>query len=180
MPGEHVFIDESTQKNYLVVCSVMPSGSVTEARKAMKSLLLPGQRSLHMKDEGKDGRQRQIVRVITNLAPRVTIYCAKPSEYRAGHTGARDACLQRAAARAVQEGVAVMRLDRNDTYVKRDRRSIIEGSSSTGARRVPFQYDHMARTEEPLLWIPDAIGWAYARGGRHRASVSGLIAVTHL
>lgn len=180
MAGEHVFIDETTQKDYLVVCSVMPSGDVTHARKVMKTLLLPGQRSLHMKDERKGARQRQILEAIAELAPQVTIYRTKPKTFENGHTGARDACLRAAAADASRQGVTIMRLDRNDTYVKRDRRSIITGASSAGMKRVPFHYSHLSRTEEPLLWIPDAVGWAYARGSWQRACVLRLVTVQSL
>lgn len=37
------------------------------------------------------------------------------------------------------------------------------------------QYEHRLATAEPLLAVPDAIGWAYARGGDFRKRARSLI-----
>ena len=179
MTGGHAYIDESAQHDYLVVCSVVASDNVTDARRTMRGLLLPGQRSVHMKDEKKPGRQRQIIQTVTSLDVVVTVYCARPSDHR-GQCGARDVCLQQAAADGVISGIQRMVLDRNQSYEQRDKRSIIVGSTSTGASHVPFTYHHMARHEEPLLWIPDVIGWCYARGGAWRTEVAPSVQVKQL
>lgn len=179
MAGGHAYIDESTQNDYLVVCSVVASNDVDSVRKTMRGLLLSGQRSLHMKDEKKPQRQNTIIQTVTGLDVAVTVYCAKPADH-SGHCGARDACLRQTAADGVALGIQRMVLDRNDNFEQRDKRSIIVGASAAGVSEVPFDYHHMARHEEPLLWIPDVLGWCYARGGRRRAQVVSTVQVTTL
>lgn len=73
-----------------------------------------------------------------------------------------------------------MILGRNDSYAQREKHSIIAGSSSAGARQVPFSYSHLARHEEPLLWIPDIVGWCYARGGQWRTKVNPITEIKAL
>ncbi|MBE7372925.1 hypothetical protein [Dermacoccus barathri] len=167
--GGHAYLDESTQGDYLVIASVIAPGDVREARAALRGLLLPRQRSLHMKDEKKTARQDLIVATVCNLELTTTIYVAKPSEHK-GHTGARDACIQRASSDSATQGVQRLVLDRNDSYMKRDEASILKGATRAGVNPVPFNFGHMSRHEEPMLWVPDVLGWCYARGGtwRHR------------
>lgn len=177
--GGHAYIDESCQGDYLVVSAFIASADVVAARKQLRGLLLGNQRSIHMKDEKKPARQQEIVDVVLSLGSNVTIYCAKPSEHR-GHSGARDVCLRALAADSVRTGVDRMMLDRNDSYVQRDRNSIIQGSQSAGAHRVPFTYDHCRRHEEALLWVPDVVGWCYARGNPWRQKILPITTVKGL
>lgn len=129
-----------------------------------------------MKDEKKPARQNLIVNCVVSLGSKVTIYCAKPSEHQ-GHSGARDACLKALAADGVRSGLDRVMLDRNDSYLQRDRHSIIRGTESAGAKRVPFTYEHCRRHEEPLLWVPDVVGWCYARGNPWRQRVLPITTV---
>lgn len=176
--GAQVFIDESTQRDYLVVSAVIATGDITQVRREMKDLLLPGQRSLHMKDES-DRRRGQIRDQVLSAGVEVVIYSARPSNC-GGHTGARDVCLQRVAADGVDRAIGRLVIDRNDSYVSRDRRSVMQGARRAGVGRVPFDYQHMRRHEEPLLAIPDAMGWMYARGGAWRASIGEVIDLRQL
>ncbi|WP_271035511.1 hypothetical protein [Mycolicibacterium monacense] len=57
----HIYVDETKQRDYLLVASVHVSTDLAALRQMVRSLLLPGQRYLHMKDE-KDGRKRTIER----------------------------------------------------------------------------------------------------------------------
>ena len=47
----HIFIDETKQRGYLLVASVVAAADLDLLRKIIRSLILPGQRRLHMKDE---------------------------------------------------------------------------------------------------------------------------------
>lgn len=156
MAAGHVYIDESAQQDYLLICASVAPATAQTIRGELRKLLLPGQRSLHMKDE-RLHRRRRIRDAVTDLDTQVIIYSANIRNHR-GQTSARDACLRRASTAAVQSGVHRMVLDRNDPYVQRDLRSIIAGAQSAGAVPVPFSYHHQQRHEEPLLWIPDVVG----------------------
>lgn len=167
------FVDESIAGDYLVACCVIPSSGVAHARRTVKGLLLPGQRSLHMKDE-RAARHGLILDAMVGLTPTVTVYRARPRDL-GGSNPARDACLQLMAQDCVAAGVTRMVLDRIESLEVRDRRSIIAGTMAAGADKVPYSYDHLHRHEELLLALPDAFAWAYARGGAMRARV-----VSHL
>lgn len=179
MAGRHAYVDESCPGDYLVMCSLVASSDATAVRQAMRGLLLPRQRSIHMKDERKGARQDRIIRTVCALDLGVTIYSARPADHR-GQSGARDACLQRLAADSVRNEVDRMILDRSDATKKRDAQSIRTGATSAGARGVPFSYDHLSRHDEPLLWVPDVVGWCYARGGRLRRQVMPIVKVIEL
>ena len=69
---KHMYVDESTTADYLVVCAEVASADVSASRAAMRALLLPGQRSVHMKNERN--RASQILSTIVDLKPRVLIY----------------------------------------------------------------------------------------------------------
>ena len=49
--GAHMYVDDSTAADYLVACAVVASADVSASCAAMRALLLPGQRSVHMKNE---------------------------------------------------------------------------------------------------------------------------------
>ena len=66
------------------------------------------------------------------------------------------------------------------SVVDRDRSWIIAGAQQAGCRAPPFAYHHLHRHEEPLLWIADAVGWAWARGGAYKKSVEPILTVTDL
>ena len=38
-----------------------------------------------------------------------------------------------------------------------------------------FEYIWRNRNEEPLLWVPDAVAWSYAKGGKYRADIQPLV-----
>lgn len=56
----HVFVDESKGRDYLLIAAVVMPADVTQARKDIRTLVLPGQRRLHMKGES-DSRRRKIL-----------------------------------------------------------------------------------------------------------------------
>ena len=47
----HVFVDETKQRSYLLVAAVVVPANLDPLRRLVRSLVLPGQRRLHMKDE---------------------------------------------------------------------------------------------------------------------------------
>lgn len=84
----------------------------------------------------------------------------------------RRACLDR----LVQDVAATcvgLTLESDVTQNSRDRQDLIEITRRVGCR--DLRYAHRAPYEEPLLWIPDAIGWAHARGGVWRERASPVI-----
>ncbi len=170
-----MFVDESTSDDYLLMCAVVAVRDVNAARTAMRALLLPGQRSLHMKNERN--RAEKILAAIVDLAPQVTIYRV---DRTVAAMEARGRCVRRLAHDAVTRRIARVVLDPIDSVVERDRSWIIQGARDAGHHVPPFDYHHQKRHEEPLLWIADAVGWAWARSGSTRAAVSSIVTVVDL
>lgn len=174
-PGAHLYVDESTSGDYLVICAVIASGEITETRAAMRGLLLPGQRSLHMKNERS--RAPRILATVIDLDMQVLVYKV---DRTVSAMEARRRCIQRLAQDACELGVTRVVLDRIDSVVDRDQSWLISGVQQVGHRAPPFTYHHQRRHEEPLLWIADAVGWAWARGGEMRALVEPVVITTEL
>ncbi len=69
MPGvcrdrsPHLNVDETKQRDYLMVAAVVLGKDLTSARAVVQDLLKPGQHHLHMKDEA-DGRKETIAKAL--------------------------------------------------------------------------------------------------------------------
>lgn len=170
MIGGHVFVDESKAKDFLLVAAVVVPHGVDEARRTMRDLRLPGQSELHMFRES-DGLKRTILTTIAQLRPEVVIYRAP----RDGRTELvrRGACLRALVADCAAAGHEHLCLDRDATMVKRDNQHIIEAARQAGISAT-FRDLHDTAASEPLLAIPDAVAWAWAKGGAWRAQCNEM------
>lgn len=152
--GLHGFIDESKDPTYLVVCAFVPSSQLSLARAELRSLLLPGQRSLHFTNE-RPSRRRMILNAMIALDVRVHVYL---STHRR-HADGRVAALRALARDAVELRAERLVLERDDSVVHADRRVL--ASALRAPERV--QHLHMRAHEEPLLWISDAFAWCWQK-----------------
>jgi len=168
---DHVFVDESKKRDYLLVAAALPEAGLADARRALRALLRPGQRRLHMVKESPS-RQRQIVGVLREVGPAVAVYRAV-SDGRSD-VARRAACLDAMIRDAVRADVRLLVIEREAGAEERDRHRLFD---ALGGRPSP-QYRHLAPAEEQLLAIPDAIAWAWARGGPARRSIRALIVHT--
>lgn len=161
----HVFIDESKRSGYMVVAAVVASQNLDGTRRQLRGLLLPGQRELHFKKEN-DGRRRYLLGQLTGLPVTARIYLRRSSD----HVQARRACLE-AAVQDLHQAERIV-LDMAEGEMAADRRTLFESRHKTGA---DFTYHHLKPRQEPLLWIPDGIAWAWSHTGPWRASVQPLV-----
>jgi len=60
---QHVFVDETKRRGYLLVASVVIPGEVDALRRTLRGLVLPGQRRLHRKDENDRTRRSIAARI---------------------------------------------------------------------------------------------------------------------
>ncbi len=99
-------MDESTEHDYLLAAAWLAGASITKARRTMQGLLMPGQRSLHMRKERK--RASHILRAISSLETHVLLFLvqAEVSQLRA-----RRLCLNALASKACQLEVGRLTLD---------------------------------------------------------------------
>jgi len=171
----HAFIDESTRgQRYLICAVIIPAADVGAARAALRSLLPRGQRRIHFATESEQ-RRRSLLKQMSTLDARSSIYVAEHRD----QVLARGAIVASAAAHLHQEGVSRLVLEAREGQDHRDRAVIYQALGPDPAP--PLAYTHETAAAEPLLWIPDAVAWAWGRGGdwRKRVEVLGLVGSVH-
>ncbi|OBB32209.1 hypothetical protein A5763_11220 [Mycolicibacterium fortuitum] len=170
MTARHIYVDETKQRDYLLVASVHAPADLTALRQVVRGLLLPGQRYLHMKNE-KDGRKRTIAQAFVGAGVQATVYRAG-AEYR-NERERRSACL-----RALIDDHASLNahivLDEDETMVRFDNQKLVEYTRAAGCRDI-LRYEHKRSHTEALLAIPDAIAWCWAKGGEWRKLIQPAI-----
>lgn len=170
-----IWVDETKAKGYVVVAVTAPSDHVLpDLRTALESMVLRGQRGLHMKDE-RDSRRRQIADTIVRVGRGCDLSAVV---YDAGRCGTEKERRERCLAALVKDAVAHRDLrivfDLDESLLQWDRQQMIRliRRAEAGGRIV---YDHQARHAETLLAIPDAVAWSWARGGEWRTRIAPII-----
>ena len=169
--SNHVFVDETKRRGYLLVAGVVVPGDLDTVRRMLRGLVLPGQRRLHMKDEN-DQRRRSIATAIAVSGVTATIYDAG-RRYR-NERERRAACLHALIIDAAQRGDAMLVLEQDDTLLSWDNQRLIEFTREAGCRET-LRYEHRRAASELLLAVPDAIAWCWAKGGDWRRRVEPIV-----
>jgi len=154
----HVFVDESKRGGYFVTAAAVLPGDLSRARQAVRGLILPGQRRLHFTHES-DSRRKQILDVLAELRPMVTIYDGSAHDRRRQ----REACLDGLIADLAISGTHMLVLETDESVLDLDRRILYRSTRRHGCETL--EYRHHRAHEEPLLAIPDALAWCWQRGG---------------
>jgi len=168
--GGQVFVDETKSGDYLLVAVPVLPGQLALFRKTIRGLVLPGQRRIHMHKESP-ARKREILGAITAVVPEVRIYRANRNY--SGEIIRRRACLTALVRDAVSDERTELILDEDPTMHQRDDGWIIDALRETKTRH-PLAHRHAHAATEPLLVLPDVIGWAWARKGEWRNRLSGV------
>lgn len=174
--GTHYFIDETKAKGYVVVAVACPDTTLSVARRTLGKLILPGQRSIHMKHESSR-RRRQIASEVAKLR-RIGIGAIVVDAGR-GHDAEyvrRDRALRVLVELAAADRVASLVLDLDQTLIARDARTLTDARRMMGTGSIT--YSHQSLAQQPLLALPDVVAWCWARGGDWRRSISTLITST--
>lgn len=170
----HIFVDETKAKGYVIAAATLLEGDLAGPRRGVQALVLPRQRSIHMKDES-DARRRQIIDTIVALTDTSGLTTVI---YDAGREGTelerRAVCLATLVKDAALHAQARIVLDLDESLQVWDRQRLIEYRRAAGLRD-RLTYAHQARTAELLLAIPDAIAWSWARGGEWRTRVKPVV-----
>lgn len=170
MSRGYAFVDESKVKDYLLVSAVVRESQLGSARALIRGLLMPGQPRLHMKHES-DPRRRKILSAISELVPDVRIYRAAAD----GRTEIvrRAHCLRRLVADLHRDEHSRLCLELDETLRRRDNQTLIEATRAVGAGDW-LTYQHQRAHHEPLLAVPDALAWAWPKGGDWRRRCEAL------
>ncbi|WP_370250108.1 hypothetical protein [Nocardioides sp.] len=156
-----VLIDESKAKSYLMVTAAASPSLWAGLRADLSSMVMPGQRSLHMKSES-EGRRIQIAdRILSAVADSLVVDVIDAGRIGTERTR-RARCLETVVDLAFRSGGAHLIIDRDLGLQQFDRQQLIEavrGRATDGT----VTYEHRSRHEDPGLAVPDAIAWAWAR-----------------
>lgn len=155
MPGEHVFVDETKEKTYVVAAAVMSVSALDRARTTMRAQLLPRQSHLHFVRE-KNSRRGQILSAILTCGVVIDVYdasgCAPPK--------ARETCLRQLVSDLAQSRAQRLVIERDDSLIKVDQRVLYSAVRQAQVQDT-LTYTHEAKRSEPLLWIADAAAWCW-------------------
>lgn len=167
---QHVFVDETKAKGYLLVAAVVGSAELGASRRAIKSLFLPGQSRLHFTSE-RSARRNQILDALMKLSVTAVIFDA--SGYR-NPARARDACLVSLVGYLGEIRARRLVLERDDAAQHSDNVILYRSIRKAGLAE-HLRYYHLRAHDECLLAIPDALAWCWARGGRWRTKAEKLV-----
>jgi hypothetical protein len=168
----HAFVDESKRsQRYLMAVAIVRPARLDLLRRAMRTLLLPGQRELHFHNE-KETRQRTLADAIARLPVEVSIYTT--SSATRNDEPAREACVRQLAEDLADRQAHRLVIDSRQERDKLDKRTIrtVLLHHAHGADLV---YEHVESPQECLLWIADAVAWCYGAGGHWRRRVDPVI-----
>lgn len=169
--SSHIYVDESKNRDYLLVAAVVLTGDLEVTRRVIRGLVLQGQGRVHMKKES-ESRKRQIASVICETGVQATIYDA--GRHRRSELDARAACLEALVLDAVTVGASMLVLELDDSLRRWDNQRLIEIIRQTGCRDI-LRYEHRRAATDELLAIPDAIAWCWAKGGAWRRRIEPVV-----
>jgi hypothetical protein len=170
----HVFVDETKARDYLLVAVAIESIDLKSARSTIRSLTMPGQARLHMHRES-DSRRRKILTEISRLPIEATIFRAGGADRpRRREADRRKACLEELVTGAIRDARTSICLEHDDTMIQVDRSVLIAVTKAHRAENA-LQYRHDRAASEPLLALPDAVAWAWARGGEWRPRCDDMV-----
>ena len=159
----HLFIDESVQKSFVLVGVNFNASHVALGRQHTKKLLLLGQSFLHMKRES-DARRKFLTQSIGDFPCNISVIESRNSSSELSAT--RQELLRELAELSTTDVERIV-LDRT---MESNRDLVTIGRSKIASADV----HHVPSRQEPLLWIPDIVAWAYAKGGEFRTLVMQL------
>ncbi len=155
-----VFIDESHRKSrYLLIATFIPINEVNSLRRKLRQApTKPGQ-TFHMTKASNETRLKMCYLLTECKLNCLVIEHCDPS---ATQFEARMACLDTLCKQSKIQSASQMTLDFSTTEVQDCR--IFEAHRSRLSSHFPI-YRHSPSRHEPLLWVPDAVGWCWGRGG---------------
>ena len=165
------FIDESVRRDRYIICeTLVPQGALAKTRKDLPLLLQPGQLRTHFNKE-KDRYRRKLLKAFSEMEISSVIYVVRHHDFQV----ARTAILQKVVSEVGESRVVRLVLESRANQDARDRVDILRALRTNPIQ--PFTYDHLPPSNEPLLWIPDAVAWSWGRGDgwRRRADELGLV-----
>lgn len=173
MTAVHGFVDESARTGvYRLTIVRVATVELDAISRAVRTAIIPGQFRIHLVNE-RPPRQRAILNAYGRLPIRATVYEA-PFPKRTDDQIARDRCLRALVSDLTDDPIRMLVLDtRGPDRDARDRRTLVAALGPAS----DLQYTHRGSRDEPLISLPDAIGWAVGASAEHRQRVAPVLTV---
>jgi hypothetical protein len=165
----HAFVDESKRRGYLVAAVVTAPSDLAAVRRALRGLLLPGQSTVHFRDED-DRRRRRVLSTISGLPITARLFVSPSSDA----VIARQRCLTHMVSELLDCGVDRLVLEQSDGDLAADRRTLFRSLRTPESNGRSLSYVHLRAASEPILWAADAVAWARPKGGDCRRRLAPL------
>lgn len=151
------YVDESQRPGRdLLTVVVVGASHQPRARQHLCGLRLRNEAQIHFA-HSSDRRRRQLLAAMAEIEAVAVTLVVRSATGRSARQ-ARDLLVQAAAVEAAALGAEGLVLERRTPAEdQRDRQSLAR-------TKTVLTYEHANPREEPLLWLPDAIGWCVGRG----------------
>ena len=154
----HDFVDGSSGGVYLLAAAITEPDRENEVRERLRNLLMGKSRRLHWRDEGAL-RRRDIAAAIASCQVRHLVVVGRPLDARKQER-ARRLCLEALLIELHRWGVTRVVVEgRKAAQDTRDRR-MVDAVRSKGLISREVRLEFLRASDEPLLWIPDAVAGA--------------------
>lgn len=167
---EHSFADEHKDPYFMVAAFIRPA-QITKTRQEMMAMVLPRQRRIHFNKE-RNSRRSQVMSRLIELRIEAAIYQAADAH---NEKEARRRCLTALIRDHLARDVRRLVIEQDDSLIDFDRRLL--NRETTGTQHLT--YEHVSPYQEPLLAIPDAVAWCWARGGHWQVKAKHLVTTVH-
>jgi len=161
-------VDESKAKKFILCVVQIEQEDVPATRVLVKRLRMRGQRRVHLAKESEP-RKREILSTFSKARLISNTYVA----HGMNEKYARELCIRQMVADLQQSEQYSIIFDADENHSVNDGK-IIRSALQQRGMLSQVEYRHQEPSAEVLLWIPDAIAWAYARGGVWRKHISDL------
>jgi len=161
------FVDESIRgQRYLMGCVLLEAHHLAEVRSTMADLAVFER--VHFNNES----QRQKTRVLEAIATMPVSVLVVVFHRRQGLTefAARAACLTAIVDRLQTGSVGRLVIESRD-----DDREDVRQLLRIRRPHPPLVFEHRQGSDEPMLWVADAVTWAVGAGGRWRQAVDAVV-----
>ena len=165
----HAFVDESRRSRYMICAAIISPDDLRATRGDLREMLLRGQRRLHFANESPH-RRRSLLVAMADLPVRALMYTSRERE-----PTARQSAIAALLSDLVDLKGQRLIIEHREHSQNRRERAQIAAAIRNGIAPTGLDYQHLDAHEEPMLWVADAVAWAYGAGGEWRRRAQTLV-----